>query len=276
MPFLAALAVLLSFARVARAADPKAPPPAYVDSLRVRRCGRKRGRIHRRISRARASARRLVARRIEPTRGALHDRASLPEHPDASCLDRIGGLVEDESFFLGQREKSAAQARCWPKFTCGAKTKATRLTQTFSDNLRDQNDEVLRRIAAHAFAKLAGETVPALLSVSIRPHDVEGTIVVDGVEAATIDEGAGSLELKPGPHVIAVKAKGYKTSTNRVAIDPGKEVSLAVKLEPGTDEPARAAVEANLHEKKFSASDHSSSPGDSRSPAPSRPRISFR
>jgi hypothetical protein len=95
---------------------------------------------------------------------------------------------------------------------------------------------VLRRIAGHAFAKLVGDVVPALLTVNVRPQEAEGVVLLDGKEQAPLDQGQATIELRPGAHVIAVRSKGFKTSQNQVSIDSGKEVVLDVKLERGTDE----------------------------------------
>ncbi|MGH7280564.1 MAG: PEGA domain-containing protein, partial [Polyangiaceae bacterium] len=232
--------VVLSLSSRARAAEPTRvpPPPAYVIPFASDDAEENADAF---TGAFRARVRAAAGWSLGESSDALElytTALRCPDHPDAPCLERIASSLKTNRFFWGYVKKTQpgevlAEVHLWRKDKGDAV-----VTQPFSENLKDQNDEVLRRIAEHAFARLAGETVPALLTVSIRPHDVEGTIVVDGVEAATIDEGAGSIELKPGPHVVAVKAKGYKTSTNRVSIDPGKEVSLAVKLEPGTDEPA--------------------------------------
>ena len=238
----ALLTVLVSFSRLARAGEPKpiAPVPAYVIAFASDDAEDNADAF---TGAFRARVRAVPGWSLGETGDALElytTALRCPEHPDPPCLEKIAGSLKTNRFFWGYVKKGqpgevVAEVHLWRKDKGD-----TMVTQTFSDNLKDQNDEVLRRIAAHAFGKLAGETVPALLTVSVRPREVEGVVLVDGAEAATIDEGAASIELKPGQHVIAVRAKGYKTSTNRVAIEPGKEASIVAKLEPGTDEPAAA------------------------------------
>ena len=237
LAIVAALTVLLSVSRVAHAADPKAPPPAYVIPLASDDAEENADAF---TGAFRASVRAAAGWSLGESADTLElytTALRCPERPDPPCLEKMAGSLKTDRFFWGYVKKGqpgevVAEVHLWRK----DKGDAT-VTQSFSENLKDQNDEVLRRIAAHAFGKLAGAVVPALLTVSVHPRDAEGTVLVDGVEAATIDQGAASLELKPGPHVIAVKAKGYKTSTQRIAVDSGKDASIAAKLELGTDEP---------------------------------------
>lgn len=234
---LASLAAFLVFARTAQAADAKAPPPAYVIPFASDDAEENAeaftGAFRARVRAAPGWSLGEAADTLELYTTALR----CPERPDAPCLERIAGALKTNRFFWGYVKKSQpgeaiAEVHFWRKDKGDTVT-----TQSFSDNLRDQNDEVLRRIAEHAFAKLVGDVVPALLTMNVHPHDAEAVILVDGVEQAPVDQGTASLEIKPGAHVVAVKAKGYKTASSRVVIEPGKEITMPVKLEPGADEP---------------------------------------
>ncbi len=159
-----------------------------------------------------------------------------PDHPDAPCLERIAGALKTDRFFWGYVKRTKpgevlAEIHFWRKGKGDTLT-----TQSFSDNLKDQNDEVLRRLAEHGFAKLIGAVVPALLNVRVRPSAPDAVVLVDGVEVAAVDQGIASVELKPGVHTVGVRAKGYKTWQSKVSIEPGKEETLEARLDNGTDD----------------------------------------
>ncbi len=236
-----ALCAFFFLLRSAHAADPKPPPPSYVIPLASDDAEEN----------AEGFSGALRARvRAAPgwTLGETSDTLELyttalrcPSRPDTACLERIGAQLKTDRFFWGTLRRTLngqvfADVHLWRKSKGDSAT-----TETYSDNLKDQNDEVLRRIAGHAFAKLAGEIVPALLTVNVRPPEVEGAVLVDGKDEAPIDQGQATVELTPGTHVIAVRANGFKTSQNQVSIDAGKELTLDVKLERGSDAPAASS-----------------------------------
>jgi hypothetical protein len=236
-----ALCAFLFLTRSARAADPKAPPPSYVITLASDDAEEN----------AEAFSGALKARvRAAPgwSLGEASDTLELyttalrcQTRPDAACLERIGAQLKTDRFFWGTLRQTLngqvfAEVHLWRRFKGDSFT-----TETFSDNLKDQNDEVLRRIAGHAFAKLAGDIVPALLTVNVRPAEAQGAVQVDGKDEAPIDQGQATVELKPGTHSITVHAHGFKTSHNQVAIDAGKEITLDVKLEQGVDPAPQAS-----------------------------------
>ncbi|MEO8877268.1 MAG: carboxypeptidase-like regulatory domain-containing protein [Polyangiaceae bacterium] len=242
--FIAIAAALCAFfwmLRGAQAAGSKPPPPAYVIPFASDDAEENAeafsGAFRARVRAAGGWSLGEASDTLELYTTALR----CPERPDAACLDRIGAQLKTDRFFWGSLKRTVkgqvlAEIHLWRKSKGDSST-----TEGFSDNLRDQNDEVLRRIAGHAFAKLAGEIVPALLTVNVRPPETDAVVLVDGADSAPTDQGQATIELKPGAHVIGVRANGYKTAQNRVSIDPGKELVLDVKLERGNDDLAPAA-----------------------------------
>jgi hypothetical protein len=236
-----ALCAFFFLLRSAHAADPKAPPMSYVIPLASDDAEENAegfsGALRARVRAAAGWTLGEASDTLELYTTALR----CPEHPDPPCLERIAAQLKTDRFFWGflkrtQKGQVLAEVHLWRKLKGDSST-----TETYSDNLKDQNDEVLRRIAGHAFAKLAGETVPALLTVNVRPPETEGVVLVDGKEQSPIDQGQATVELKPGTHAISVRANGFKTSQNQVSIDAGKELTLEVKLERGTDTPPPAS-----------------------------------
>ena len=224
--------------RGARAADAKAPPQSYVIPFASDDAEEN----------AEAFSGAFRARiRAAPgwTLGDASDTLELyttalrcPTVPDATCLERIGSTLKTDRFFWGTLRRTEkgqvfVVVHLWRKLRGDSST-----SEIFSENLKDQNDEVLRRIAGHAFAKLAGETVPALLTVNVRPADTDAVVLVDGKESAPTDRGQATVELTPGTHQIGVRQRGFRTSQNMITIEAGKELVLDVKLDRGVDDAA--------------------------------------
>jgi hypothetical protein len=232
-----ALCAFLFLARSAHAADPKAPPLSYVIPLASDDAEENAegfsGALKARVRAAPGWSLGESSDTLELYTTALR----CPTRPDAACLERIAAQLKTDRFFWGTLRRTIngqvfAEVHLWRRLQGDTMT-----TESFSDNLKDQNDEVLRRIAGHAFAKLAGEIVPALLTVNVRPAETQGVVQVDGKDEAPIDQGQATVELKPGTHTLSVRANGYKTSHNQVTIEAGKEMTLDVKLEQGVDLP---------------------------------------
>lgn len=234
----AALCAFLFLARSAHAADAKAPPLSYVIPLASDDADENAdafsGALRARIREAPGWSLGETSDTLELYTTALR----CPTRPDTACLERMGAQLKTDRFFWGTLRRTVngqvfAEVHLWRKLKGDTAT-----TESFSDNLKDQNDEVLRRIAGHAFAKLAGEVVPALLTVNVRPAETQGAVQVDGKDEAPIDQGQATVELTPGTHTISVRGNGYKTSHNQITIEAGKELTLDVKLEQGADVPS--------------------------------------
>ncbi|HEX7663274.1 MAG TPA: PEGA domain-containing protein [Polyangiaceae bacterium] len=233
--WLVAACAFLLFTRSALAADPKTPPTyvvPFASDDAEDNADAFTGAFRARVRSTPGWSLGETADTLELYTTAL----KCPEHPDAPCLERIAGALKTDRFFWGYVKKTKpgevlAEIHFWRKAQGDTIT-----AQTFSDNLKDQNDEVLRRLAEHAFAKLIGEVVPALVNVHVKPAAPDAVVLVDGAEVASFDQGSAAVELKPGPHTVAVRAKGYKTWQAKVDIDPGKEETLDAKLDTGTDD----------------------------------------
>jgi hypothetical protein len=153
-----------------------------------------------------------------------------PTRPDAACLQRIGDQLKVDTFFWGTLAKSGprqvtAEVHLWARGKADVVAK-----ESFSDNLRDQNDEVLKRIAARIFDKLTGAPVAGLLTV--RAGESNGSVLVDGAALGSLEHGQAVLELKPGSYSVEVRVPGYKSPSHRVVVAPGADLVLNLTLVP--------------------------------------------
>jgi hypothetical protein len=103
--------------------------------------------------------------------------------------------------------------------------------ETYSDNLQDQNDETLRRIAARILDKISGAAQKGTLT--IHAGDSEGMVWINGQKTRALEHGAATIELAPGRYSVEVRAQGFATaSQDPVFVSAGQDTSLPLKMVP--------------------------------------------
>jgi hypothetical protein len=109
----------------------------------------------------------------------------------------------------------------------------TQVRESYSDNLKDQNDDTLRKIAQRIVDRLFGRTSGTLV-VRVTPAGAAaGELTIDGSRKVPFDRGAARVELAFGAHTVEVAAKGFLSQKKEVTIPPGGEVPMDVALAPG-------------------------------------------
>ncbi|HEX4514064.1 MAG TPA: hypothetical protein VH054_11020, partial [Polyangiaceae bacterium] len=141
-----------------------------------------------------------------------------PTRPDSACLQRIGDQLKTDRFFWGNVVKATmahqvvAEVHLW---TRGKPEQVAK--ETYSDNLKDQNDDALKRIAGQLFERLTGQATQGTIIV----HAIgapAGTVLVDGKAAQPLDHGQATLLLTSGSHSIDVQADGMTTTAQTVNV----------------------------------------------------------
>jgi hypothetical protein len=154
-----------------------------------------------------------------------------PQKPDAGCLRRIGDKLKTDQLIWGVMSKApnhqvTAEMHLWSR---GKPDQVTRVT--FSDNMKDSNDDALRKLAAQVFSKLLGLAGGTLV---VHASADAGTIVVDGVPGGTLDHGRATLALSAGPHTIDIQAPGFANARREVLIQSSASSPLEIVLEADT------------------------------------------
>jgi hypothetical protein len=163
--------------------------------------------------------------------GTFTSALACNARPDPLCLIKIGDQLKVERFIWGTLRKSSERGQVTAEVHLWRRGKPdTVATENFSDNLRDQNDDVLRRIAGRLIDRLIGQPVAA--PVTIRAGDAGGEVIVDGNERAVLVRGEATVELKPGLHTLVINATGFKSETQQVEVTSTAEQLLALKLTP--------------------------------------------
>ncbi len=152
-----------------------------------------------------------------------------PQHPDSACLVRIGDKLKTDQFLWGVMTKApghqlTVEVHVWAR---GKPDKSTR--ETFSDNMKDANDDNLRKVAAQIFGKLL---VTEAGSLVIHASGGSGSVLVDGVAKGALDNGRATLTLPAGPHTIELRAPGFAPAKRDVTIEPLGTAQLEIVLEP--------------------------------------------
>jgi hypothetical protein len=165
--------------------------------------------------------------------GPLIMALKCPPKPDAACLNRIGDQLRVDRFFWGTMQKApgksvSVELHLWQR---GKTDQATK--DTYSDNLRDQNDDALKKIATRLFDKLAGATGGVL---NVRSNVEGAQVFVDGEPKGTVTNGQASVELSPGTHKIEIRAEGYAPFQQTVTA-AGAESTVSAQLVKGVEQP---------------------------------------
>ena len=159
-----------------------------------------------------------------------------PKVPDAACLVKIGDQLKADRFIWGTLQKVPGNMvkvdlRLWAR----GKPETT-ATDSYSDNLKDQNDERLQRVAQRLFERLTGAVSSG--SLVVHAGDGAGQVMVDGQRRAALEKGEATVELTAGTHTIEVRVQGYAVSRDTVTIIAGKEARLNVNLTSAEGPPA--------------------------------------
>ena len=161
-----------------------------------------------------------------------------PEPPDDACLVKMNETVKADSFIWGTVEKTSnkeveAHLRLWQK-----EGKNRETTLTFSENLNDDTDDTLLKLAEGALAKLLGEAGSTLV---ISAGNIDGEVMVNGLLAGLLHNGRAELEVPAGKLTVVVEAEGFEKLRESVQVKPGGRAKLtlvpvALKEEPQEEE----------------------------------------
>jgi hypothetical protein len=179
--------------------------------------------------------------------GMLTAALRCPQKPDAACLQRIGDQLHTDRFVWGVMSKApgsqvTAEVHLWAR---GKPDSSTR--ETYTDNLQDQNDESLRKIASRILEKITGAGTNG--TITVHAGDSEGVVWINGQKNRALEHGAATIELAPGRYDVELRAQGYATAKQEmVNVIAGQDASVALRLVPiaAPSEPASAEQKVNV------------------------------
>lgn len=154
-----------------------------------------------------------------------------PEPPDANCQSRIADSIKADRYVWGTlKKKDKKSGMVVGDLHLWVRGKGTsNWPIEYSQNLTDQNDDSLRRIASDSITKLTGG--PPKGSVRVRAGTVGGQVFIDGQPVGALKNGEGTFIAPSGPHKVTVKAVGYADYESQIVVRPtGTPTDLSVSL----------------------------------------------
>jgi hypothetical protein len=177
---------------------------------------------------------------IETTQslGMLTAALKCPSRPPPECQQKIAEQIKAERYIWGFVSKGPVQAQVTAEIHLYQKGKPdTVLKESYADNLKDSNDDTLRKIAARIVERLGGIAVGVVI---VKTADQTGDVVIDGDKRVPLDKGTARLELAAGGHSIEVAPTSGEPTKRNVLVTAGRETVVEFTA-PSTVEPPSEA-----------------------------------
>jgi hypothetical protein len=178
---------------------------------------------------------------IETTQslGMLTAAMKCPTRPPPECQQKIGEQIKAERYIFGFVTKGPAQGQVTAEIHLYQKGKAdTVLKESYADNLKDSNDDTLRKIAARIVERLGGTAVGVVI---VRAPEQTGEVVVDGEKRIPLANGTARIELAAGGHSIEVTGTGGEPVKRNVLVTAGRETVVELTAAPVAEPPSEAS-----------------------------------
>lgn len=176
--------------------------------------------------------------------GMLTAALRCPMKPiSAECEQRIADQIKSERYIFGYVTKGPQAGQVTAEVHLYQKSKPdTVIRESYADNLKDQNDDTLRKIAQRVLDRLGGNAVGTIV---VRMGSENGEVVVDGDKRVPLQNGTARLDLAPGGHSVEVAVAGQAPQKRNVLVTAGKETVVDLALA------TTGAAEAPAAEKSF-------------------------
>jgi hypothetical protein len=153
-----------------------------------------------------------------------------PTRPDSACLQRIGDQLRTDRFFWGNVVKAGVPHQVVAEVHLWTRGKPEQVAkESYSDNLKDQNDDALKRVAVQLFDHLTGQATQGTIVVHANGSQV-GTVIVDGKPVAQLDHGQATLPLGSGTHTVDLQVSGMTTSPQDVSVVVNVQSEITFEL----------------------------------------------
>lgn len=169
--------------------------------------------------------------------GMLTAALKCPARPTPECQQKIADQIKAERYIYGFVTKGPQQGQVTAEIHLFQKGKAdTVVKESYSDNLKDGNDDTLKKIAGRVVERLGGSAVGVVV---VRAPDQTGEIVVDGEKHVPLKDGVARIELAGGGHAIELAPTGGAITKRNVLVTPGRETVVEFTPTPKVVEPEK-------------------------------------
>ena len=172
--------------------------------------------------------------------GMLTAALRCPTKPiSAECEQRIADQIKSERYIFGYVTKGPQANQVTAEVHLYQKSKPdTVIRESYADNLKDQNDDTLRKVAQRLLDRLGGTAVGTIV---VRMGSENGEVIVDGEKHVPLERGTARLDLSAGGHSVEVAVAGQPSQKRNVLVTAGKETVVDLALTTtGSVEPAKS------------------------------------
>jgi hypothetical protein len=161
--------------------------------------------------------------------GMLTAALRCPSKPmTAECEQRIADQIKSERYMFGYVTRGPQAGQVTAEIHLYQKSKPdTVIREAYADNLKDQNDDNLRKIAQRLLDRLGGNAVGTIV---VHMGSENGEVVIDGDKRVPLQNGTARLELSPGGHSVEVAVTGQAVQKRNVLVTAGKETVVDLAL----------------------------------------------
>lgn len=154
------------------------------------------------------------------------------------CKERIATQLKAERYVFGYVTKGPTAGLVTAEVHLYQQGKSEAVArESFSDNLRDANDDSLRSVAQGILEKLGASVVGRL---TVRLGEESGEVVIDGDKRIPLRKGVAQIELAPGTHAVEIVGGGPQKKRN-VAVAAGTETTVDMTPAPPPPAPTESS-----------------------------------
>lgn len=161
--------------------------------------------------------------------GMLTAALRCPTRPlTADCEEKIADQLKADRYIFGYVIKGPLPSQVTAEIHLYQRGKPdTVIRESYADNLKDQNDDTLRKIADRALERLGASAVGTLV---VRMGSESGAVIVDGVARTPLERGTARIELAPGGHSVEVEIAGKAPQRRNVLVAAGEETVVDLSV----------------------------------------------
>jgi hypothetical protein len=176
------------------------------------------------------------------TLGMLTAALRCPGKPiPAECEQKIAEQLKTDRFIFGYVSKGPQAGQVTAEVHLFQKSKPdVTVRESFSDNLKDANDDTLRSRAQKILERLGGSAVG---SIVVKMGAENGEVIIDGEKRVPMSNGTARVELSPGTHSVEASTKTGDTQKRNITVVAGKETIVDLALAGASTGPAEPAKE---------------------------------
>jgi hypothetical protein len=161
---------------------------------------------------------------------AFQQALRCPSYSEPACLDKIAAQLHTNRLVWGRLTRGGGKINATLHYYVKGRPDHAEQA-TYSENLRDANDESLRAVAAALYDKLSGISTSGTVQIHVA-ETAQGSVYVDGERRARLDRGGARVTLTLGRHTVEVRSTGFDPVRQTFEIHGGEDAIFEPRLLP--------------------------------------------